>query len=127
MDLQVIENYIKNVENINLEDIETLRLPQSKSYLKIIGIPYLMENTDIPIMLDFIESIIKSNYIFNNLLFMSKPEVIKTLPKSDMAIVWMNIWNAQSGQNAKSLINRCFNVGSYIATIHSTNMNSGIS
>ena len=127
MDLQVIENYIKNVKNINLEDIETLRLPQSKSYLKIIGIPYLMENTNIPIMLDFIESIIKSNYIFNNLLLMSKHEVIKTLPKSDMAIVWMNIWNAQSGQNAKSLINRCFNVGSYIATIHSTNMNCGIS
>ena len=61
--LQIIENYVKNVENINLENIKTLRLPQSKSYLKIIGISYLMENTNVPIILNFIELIIKSNHI----------------------------------------------------------------
>jgi len=72
-DLQVIENYVKNIKNVNLENIEAPRLPQSKSYLKIIGISYLMENTNIPITLNFIELIIKSNHIFNNLLLMSKP------------------------------------------------------
>ena len=59
LNLQVIENYVKNVKNVNLEYIEAPRLPQLKFYLKIIGIPYLMENTNIPIMSDFIESIIK--------------------------------------------------------------------
>jgi len=73
LDLQVIENYIKNVENINLEDIEASRLLQSKSYLKTIGIPYLMENTNVFIIPDFIELIIKLNYIFNNLSLISKP------------------------------------------------------
>jgi len=34
--LQVIENYVKNIKNIMSEDIQALRLPQSKSYLKII-------------------------------------------------------------------------------------------
>ena len=37
-DLQVIENYIKNVNCINIIGIDIPRLLQSKSYLKIIGI-----------------------------------------------------------------------------------------
>jgi len=115
--IQVIENFVKNVENIKSEDIESSRLPQSKSYLKIIGIPYLIENSNISILSDFVKTIIKSNYIFNNLLLASKLQVIKALPKSDMAIVWIDIWDAQSEFNAKNLINRSSNVGSYIATI----------
>jgi len=39
-DLQVIENYIKNVNCIDIMDIDISHLPQSKSYLKIIDIPY---------------------------------------------------------------------------------------
>jgi len=76
-DIQVIENFIKNVENINSEDIESPRLPQSKSYLKITGIPYLIENSNISILPDFVETIIKSNYVFNNLSLASKLQVIK--------------------------------------------------
>ena len=65
--LQTIENIIKNVENINSEDIKSPRLLQSKSYLKIIGIPFFIKNTNVPIMSDYVKKIIKSNYIFNNL------------------------------------------------------------
>ena len=43
-----------------------------------------------------------------------------------MAIVWIDIWDVQSGKNAKMLINRCFNVGNYIATIRGANMNPGV-
>ena len=43
-----------------------------------------------------------------------------------MAIVWIDIWDVQSGQNTKMLINRCFNVGNYIATIRGANMNPGV-
>ena len=114
-DLQVIENYVKNVKNVNSEDIKILYLPQSKSYLKIIGIPYFIEN--ILITSDFVTSIIKVNHIFNNLLLVLKLQVIKILSKSDIAIMWLNIWNAQSSYKAKNLINRCFNVESYIVTI----------
>ena len=57
---------------------------------------------------------------------MSKPRVIKVSPKSDIAIVWINIWDVQSGVNAIMLINRCFNIGNHIATIRGANMNPGI-
>jgi len=39
-DLQIIDQYIKKSEDINELQVKEPRLPQSKSYLKIIGIPY---------------------------------------------------------------------------------------
>ena len=39
-DLQIIDQYLKNSEDINALQIDEPRFPQSKSYLKIIGIPY---------------------------------------------------------------------------------------
>ena len=41
LDLQSIKNYVKNANCIDLEEVEVLHLPQSKFYLKIIGISYL--------------------------------------------------------------------------------------
>jgi len=43
-----------------------------------------------------------------------------------MAIVWVDIWDAQSGFKAKNLINRFFNVESYIVIIYDANMNPGV-
>jgi len=71
--LQTIENVVKNMENINSKDIESPKLLQSKSYLKIIGILFFIENTNVSIISDYVEEVIKSNYIFNNLLLASKP------------------------------------------------------
>ena len=59
-DLQMVENYIKNVDYLDPKDIKILYLPQSKSYLKIIGILYLMENTDIFINSSVVKSILKT-------------------------------------------------------------------
>ena len=116
LDLQMIENYVKSADCINANDIESSRLPQSKSYLKIIGIPYLQENLVSPITSSVVEDI-KKNYIFNNIVLALKPRIIKVFPKSNMTIIWVNIWDIQSSSKVKSLINRCFNVGSYIVTI----------
>ena len=41
-DLTTIENYMKNSESIDSSQVDTPCLPQSKSYLKIIGIPYFL-------------------------------------------------------------------------------------
>ena len=43
-----------------------------------------------------------------------------------MVIVWIDIWDAQSEVKAKGLINRCFNVGRYIATVRMANVNPDI-
>jgi len=120
----LIDQYIKNSSNVNALQVEEPRLPKSKSYLKIIGIPYYPHtNSQDSLTSGDIESILKQNQIFNNILLASKPRVIKVSPKSDISIVWIDIWDAQSGTNAKTLINRCFNVGKYITTIRGANMN----
>ena len=53
----------------------------------IISLPYLMENTNIPIILNVVEKILKSNYIFNNISIASQSRIIKVSPKLDMAII----------------------------------------
>ena len=55
-----------------------------------------------------------------------KPRIIKVSSKSDIVIVWIDIWNNQNGNNAKKIINRWFNVGNVIATVRSANMNPGV-
>ena len=40
LNLQMIEKYIKNASDIDIDKVEVFRLPQSKLYLKIINIPY---------------------------------------------------------------------------------------
>jgi len=61
--------------------------------------------------------------IFENISLAAKPRIIKTSPKSDMAIIWFDIWDSQSGSSTKLLINHFFNFSRYITTIRATNMN----
>ena len=77
LDLQTIKNYVKNTNRINTEEVEVSILPQSKSYLKIIGIPYLQENMNTLLTSKVVEDIIKKNHIFNNIALASRPHIIK--------------------------------------------------
>jgi len=105
-DLLIIENYVKNSENIDSSQVDSPRLPQSKSYLKIIDILYFPhDNMQDCLTSSDVELIIKQNYIFNNTTLASKLRVIKASPKLDMAIIWIDIWDAQSSARAKDLIN----------------------
>jgi len=72
-DFQTIENYVKNIDHLDSEDMKVLHLFQSKFYPNIIGIPYLIENTNISINASMIKSILKNNHIFNNISLTSKP------------------------------------------------------
>ena len=101
LDINIISKYVKNCNNVNSSNIQEVRLPQSKLYLKILGIPYTREDTNISINSEVMESIIKSTHIFDNINVASKPHVIKVFPKSNIAIIWIDIWDSQSGSTAK--------------------------
>jgi len=104
-DLQKIEKYVKNLLFSDTDKMSLARLPQSESYLKIVSIPFISKKTNSYIASDKIEDVLKNNHIFNNITLASKPRVINVSPKSDMAIIWIDIWNTQTGQNAKTIIN----------------------
>jgi len=105
LDLQAIKKYIKNATYSKPNQVQSPRLPQLKSYLKIISVPYLLELTNMYIMLEDIKKILKSNHIFNDIVLASKSKIIKVSPKLDMAIIWIDIWDTQSRSKAKDLIN----------------------
>ena len=90
-DLQEIKKYVKNTLCTVTDQIATSRLPQPKSYLKIVGISFMSKFTNSWITSDNVEKILKANHIFNNIILASKSRVIKVLPKSDMSIIWINI------------------------------------
>ena len=108
------------------DQISSPRLPQSKLYLKIVGILYISEHWNVWILPNEVEGILKANHVFNNIILASKPRIIKILPKSDMVIIWINIWDTQNGSNTRKIINRYFNMGSFIATVQGANMNPGV-
>jgi len=114
-DLTTIEKYIKNINNIASDSIESPHLSKSKSYLKIIGLPHSMGNSIITP--NFIKGVLKETHLFKDVLLASKPQIIKASPKSDMAVVWVNIWDSQSNSSAKNIINCHFNISHFIATV----------
>ena len=124
LNLSTIEKYLKSIQNVDSDLIESPCLPKSKSYMKIIGLPYKIDQ-DI-ISPDFIEGVLKETYLFKDVMLASKPHVIKVSPKSDMAVVWVDIWDSQSGSSAKNIINHHFNIGRFITTVKGTNMNLGV-
>jgi len=85
-DMSTIEKYINNINVFDSEDIIAPRLSQSKSYLKILGISYLIEDTNVPITSNVAKRIIKYTYIFNNVVLTLKLRVIKAFPKSNMMV-----------------------------------------
>ena len=122
--LKIIEKYIKSSKNIDSNTIKSPWLPKSKSYLKIIGLPYIRERDFITP--NIIKAVLKEIHIFNNIILASKSWIIKVSSKSDIAVVWVDIWDLQSRLAAKNIINWHFNVGQYITTVHNMNMNSSI-
>jgi len=83
----------------------------------------VVATTNTPIDSVVIENIIKTTHIFNDIKVVSKPCVCKVSSKSNIAIIWINIWDLQNRSLAKKIINQSFNVGSFITSVRRANMN----
>ena len=82
--LNVVEKYMKELNNVDASNIMSSRLSQSKSYLKILGILYFIEDTNLS---DIIKRIIKIFYIFDDIILASQPHIIKASLKFNIAVV----------------------------------------
>ena len=87
LNLLVIELYIKNQNSMNANNVQSMWLPQSKLYLKILSIPYFRKDTNTLIDASYIENVIKTTHVFDNVQIVSKPREVKVSLRSDMAIV----------------------------------------
>jgi len=85
-DVSIIIKMIKDTMNINLNSIENLCLPKSKSYLKITGLSYA-KTTNTPVTPSLVEEVLKNTHIFNDIVLMFKPYIIKTTSNYDSAVI----------------------------------------
>lgn len=92
--MSIIDNHVREIENVNSEHIDILQLPMSKLYLKILGFLYIINNTNFPITLKIVTGVLNKTHIFNNVVLASKPCIIKTSNNSDLAVIWINIWDS---------------------------------
>jgi len=83
--LLIIEKYVKNINNINLDNIDCPHLPKSKLYLRIIRLPHNIENG--VLIPKVIKGVLKDLYLFKNVVLASESQVIKVFPKSDRMVV----------------------------------------
>jgi len=60
-DMNIVEKYMKELNNVDLNDIISLKLLQSKLYLKLLSIPYFLKDTNLSIIPDIIERVIWIN------------------------------------------------------------------
>ena len=80
-DLNVIEKYIKDLNNIDSSNTINPRLFQSKFYLKILDILYCIEDTNLPITTDIVKKVIQTTHIFNNFVLTSYLHIIFVISK----------------------------------------------
>ncbi len=87
----------------------------------------MQKTTNTLVIFFLIEEVLKNIHIFNDIVLMSKSYIIKTTSNYDSAVIWINIWDSQSGSKAKTIINYSFNVRQYIATIQDIYMSFSVS
>ena len=106
-----INNYVKNCNNINVNNIQDAQLPQSKLYLKILGIPYLIEGTNSLINSEVMEGFIRLTYIFNNIKIASKLCIVKVSLRFNMMDQYMGFSKWFSSQDVLQLRNLSVGLG----------------
>ncbi|KAF5347005.1 hypothetical protein D9756_011008 [Leucocoprinus leucothites] len=126
VDLNTIKSWLKKAWQLGDAIPVEPRLPQSKSFLKIVGVPYWVANSSNPLSPAFVEQALGQSSLFENVILAARPRVMKASPKSDTAVVWFDIWDSQNGTKAKTLVNRTINFGRHIGTIRATSMHPGV-
>jgi len=92
-DLNTIERYLKSINSAGNDKVLAPWLPQSKSYLKITSIPYIQPNGN-KLTGDNIITTMKHLELFEPVNLTAKPRVIKASSKSDITIIWFDIWDS---------------------------------
>ena len=62
-DISIIKKTLKDIENVNQNFIKSPCLPKFKLYLKILDLPYYLENTNDPITFKLVKEVIKESMI----------------------------------------------------------------
>ena len=116
-ELEVIKQWLKKTARLGESTEVEPRLPQSKSFLKILDVPYWNSKSSLPITSAQVEAAFSNSLLFEGVSLASMPRIMKVSPSSDMSVIWIDIWDSQKGSKGKTLINRSFNFERHTATV----------
>jgi len=89
--LEVIKQWLKKTaspsENTEMEPC----LPQSKSFLRVLGVSYWNSNTFLPITSAQVVAALSSSSLFEDVTLISLSHIMKASPSSDMSVIWIDI------------------------------------
>ena len=91
VELEVIKQWLKKTAGLG-EDTEIEPcLPQSKSFLKVLGIPYWNSKISFPVTSAQVAEAPSSSPIFECVILAFMPCIMKASPSSDISIIWIDI------------------------------------
>ena len=126
VELEVIKQWLKKTASLGeITEVESC-LPQSKSFLKVLGVPYWDSKTSLPVTPTQVAEALSSSSLFEGITLASISHIMKASPSFDMSVIWINIWNSQKGSKGKTLINCSFNFGCHTVTVRGTAMHPGV-
>ena len=116
-ELEVIKQWLKKTAGLgDITEVEPC-LPQSKSLLKVLDVPYWDSKSSLSITPAQVAEALSSSPLFEGVTLASMPRIMKASPSSDMSVIWIDIWDSQKGSKGKTLINHSFNFGHHTATV----------
>ena len=93
-ELEVIKQWLKKTAGLGeVTEVEP-RLPQSKSFLKVLGVPYWDSKTSLPVTPAQVAEALSSSPLFEGVTLASMPCIMKASPSSDMSVIWIDIWDS---------------------------------
>ena len=117
-ELEVIKQQLKKTASLSEVTEVKPHLPQSKSFLKVLGIPYQDSKTSLPVTPVQVTKALSSSLLFKDITLAS--------PSSDMFVIQIDIWDFQKGFKSKMLINCSFNFGHHTAIVRKIAMYPGV-
>jgi len=125
-ELEVIKQWVRKTAGLGENTEVEPCLPQSKSFLKILGVPYWDSNSSLPITPAQVAEAFYSSLFFEGITLVSMPCIMKELPSFDMSVIWIDIWDSQKSSKGKILINHSFNFGCHTTMVRGSAMHPGV-
>jgi hypothetical protein len=120
--LEILKLYVGHA--LNTTQNFDLGVPQSKLYLKIVHIPFFINNE--PIKPKFVAEVMKHHELADNFVLTSPLRVMRNTRDSDSCMVWFDLWDSQNSKWAVPLVNCRINIGGWTSTIQTTQMHLGV-
>jgi hypothetical protein len=93
-DLEILKIYVGHMLNTT-QDFD-LGIPQSKLYLKIVHVLFLLNNA--PITPELVAEAMKCHELADNIVLAGHPRIARNTKDSDSCTVWFDLWDSQNGK-----------------------------